>query len=673
LALAGQGKTRDAIEQFQSLVDDGVAPPEVYHNLGLLLLGQGDPSGARDQLQEAVARRPNLVMSWIYLGRVHTEQNQLDLAADFYRRAIEIEPAAARAYGELCRVLMASGRQADAFRYWRHAAQMASTDQPAEGPSAAAPERISLMPIPAPPLDGLEPGVAEQISALQQYFTETVAESNDSPETLIQLFATLGQLYHAHELMDSAEACYLNAARLAPRDFRWRHLLGVLYAEQGNGPAAIDHFQAAVRLQPAYEATRLRLGRLDLERQQLDDARQQFEAALKINPDSAAALDGLGQVAFAAGAYPEAIQRFQAALERAPAADAIHQSLAAAYRELGRKEEADAHLAKKGAVKPPLADPLLDGLQERFRGDGLKLVQGYVAFNAGRFEDAVEFFARAVQDDPRNARALVNLGSSLARAGDVDGAIEHFRKALEADPERTSAHLSLGVLLADKEEFAAATAHLRTVVKADPLSVPASRRLAQVLLQVGQDDAALAEYRRLMTIAPGEEGGSRELADLLVRRGDFQEAIDVLTAAYEQKPESDQTACALARLLASCPQRELRDGPRAVELATKAYENTDREEYAEVLAIALAETGRCNEAVAIQKKLIAKARKIQNQEIEQRLTKALRHYEQGPPCRPLAETQEADEPVPEAQSKPDDTESADPKNAADTVPGTTQP
>jgi tetratricopeptide (TPR) repeat protein len=673
LALAGQGQNAEAIEQFRSLVDDGVASPEVHHNLGLLLLSQGDRKGAQEQLEQAVAGRPNLLMAWIYLGHIHKELNQLDFAADFYRRAIEIEPAAGRVYGDLCRVLMAAGKQAESFRYWRHAAQMAGTDQPAEGPARTESDRIALMPIPAPPLTGLEPDIASEIGALQQYFTETVAGSDKSPDTLVQLFATLGQLYHAHKLMDSAEACYLNAARLAPRDFRWRYLLGVLHAQQGSGPNAIDHFLAAARLQPAYEATWLRLGKLQLQRKQLDDARQQFETALTVNADSAAALYGLGQVALAAGDYADAIPRFQAALERAPAADAIHQSLAAAYRELGQQQEADSHLSKKGSVEPPLTDPLVDGLSERFRGDGLKLVRGYVAFNAGRFEDAVEFFARAVQDDPKNARAHVNLGSSLARAGDVDGAIEHYEKALEIDPDRTSAHLSLGVLRADREEFEAAIKHLRAVVKADSLSALASRRLAQALRQDGQDDAALIEYRRLMTIAPDDEGGMLELANLLVRREDFREAIDLLAAANEKNPDSDQTADALARLLASCPQTELRNGERAVELATRAYQSSKREEHAEVLAMALAEAGRCDEAVAIQKKLIAKARKIQNEKIEKRLTEALRRYEQGPPCRPLAPGQKSDDPVPEPETKPDDTDPSDPKSAAEATPGTAQP
>ena len=29
----------------------------------------------------------------------------------------------------------------------------------------------------------------------------------------------LGQIYHAYELMDSAEACYVNALRISPADF----------------------------------------------------------------------------------------------------------------------------------------------------------------------------------------------------------------------------------------------------------------------------------------------------------------------------------------------------------------------------------------------------------------------------------------------------------------------
>lgn len=94
-----------------------------------------------------------------------------------------------------------------------------------------------------------------------------------------------------------------------------------------------------------------------------------------------------------------------------------------------------------------------------------------------------------------------------------------------------------------------------------------------------------------------------ELAD----RGEYADAL----AHYERAIllGSDSLDCEVyvfaAWLLATCPNTKLRNGPRAVELATKACEDSDYEPWPlTVLAAAYAQCGDFTKAIAAQTKAI---------------------------------------------------------------------
>ncbi len=465
-----------------------------------------------------------------------------------------------------------------------------------------------LLPFVPPELEHLEGAVASQLRETQDLLASILAEPGTSPAALADAFGQAGRLYHAYELAEPAAVCYANAARLAPRDFRWTYLLAVLDHQEGRIDEATSGYQRALERAPSSLPARVRLGQAYLAVRRLDDARTVLERVLETAPASAAALAGLGQVALSEKRYGEAVERLQAALAAAPQADRLHHPLGLAYRGLGDMDKAREHLQLRGKVGVKPADPLIDDLPALKTGERVFLLRGQMAFRAGRFPEAVEAFRAALAAEPGSVRARVNLGSALAQAGDRDAAVTSYREALELDPDNRTARFNLGVLLLQAGDAAGAAAALEGAVELDPADVEARLELSRALRVLGRTEEALVHAARSVELDPARPDGRLLEAQILVRQGRFGDAVSRLEAAHALMPEAGQIVAALAKLLAAGPDLAQRDGARAVDLAQRVYQATGDVRHAETLAMALAEAGRCDEAEDWQRRALAAAR-----------------------------------------------------------------
>ena len=491
---------------------------------------------------------------------------------------------------------------------------------------------VELLPFVPPALEHLEDAVASQLRETEQLLASIRADPQASPEALADAFGQAGRLYHAYELAEPAAVCYANAARLSPRDFRWTYLLAVLDHQEGRLDEAVAGYERALLLQGSSLPARVRLGEAFLALRRLDEARGSLSRVLEIEPGNAAALAGLGQVALSEKRYEVAVERLEAALATTPEANRLHHPLGLAYRGLGDMDKAREHLGKRGKVGVKPADPLVDELPGLKTGERVFLLRGHMAFRAGRYEEAVEAYRAALAARPDSVRAKVNLGSALAQNGDREGAIASYREALEIEPGNRTARFNLGVLLAQAGDAEGAATALEAAVDLAPDDVEARLELARMLRRLGRGDAALAQASRAVELDPALEEGRLLEAQALVQLGRFAAARERLEAAHALMPEAGRIVAALAKLLAACPDLSQRDGPRAVGLANAVYQATGSIHHAETLAMALAESGRCEEATELQQRAVAAAREAGAEEIAKSLTETLALLERRP-CR----------------------------------------
>jgi tetratricopeptide (TPR) repeat protein len=429
----------------------------------------------------------------------------------------------------------------------------------ADDADVIAPPRGGLEPVPLPRVGELEPAVQEHLRDTRQAFTTAVSRGG-SGNAIGSAYGALARVLHAYELFDSAEPAYRNAVRLAAGDATWRYLLGYLYQQTGRLQDGAGQFEAARRLQPDWRTTAVRLGQVYLQLNRLNDAREQFQSAVATFP--AVARNGLGETALREGRFSEAIDHFRAVLERVPTATAAEYSLAMAYRGAGRLDDARTHLGRRGSGTVRMADPLVDGLGALVRGERLLVIQGRRLYDTGQFEAAADSFRRALDASPDSAAARGNLGLALAQLGKLDDAVDHLQRAFRDAP--------------------------------DDIAIRST--LVRGLLRLSRYDDAIAALRRIATIDPDNEETIVSLAIVLSNRGRFSEAVALLDEAQQRRPGAGAVATTLARLRASAPDRSVRDGTRAMDLAMRAFDEHGTAADAETMALALAELQRCAEA-----------------------------------------------------------------------------
>jgi tetratricopeptide (TPR) repeat protein len=487
-----------------------------------------------------------------------------------------------------------------------------------------------LEPVDPPPLGAFEAAVADHIREAHAAVA-ALDSSRAGARELAAAYGELGRVYHAYGLFEPAEAAYRNAARLAPRDARWPHLLGYLYQQTGRFEEAVRALETARSLAPEQRVLEARLAETYLSLNRLTEARALFERIVESFP--AVARHGLGEVALRLGQFDEAISHFQFVLERVPGATAVHYQLAMAYRGLGRLDHAKKHLERRGSGTVWAADPVVDALQTLVRGERALLMLGRRAYEAGQFAAAADAFRRAIEAAPESPSARVGLGLALAQLGKADAAREEFQRALALDPGDVGAHAGLGQLLAREGRDGEAVEHLRAAFDQAPADAVVRADLVRALLRLGRDEAAIEVLVRAMSADPDDEDTVVLLAILLADRGRFRDAIAVLDQSHNRFPDRPATATTLARLLASAPDSSVRDGARALELALTVHAFDPAPAHAETVALALAELERCGEAAAWLQKAIEAAVGAGDKDEAARLRRERPNYETAR-CRP---------------------------------------
>jgi len=254
---------------------------------------------------------------------------------------------------------------------------------------------------------------------------------------------------------------------------------------------------------------------------------------------------------------------------------------------------------------------------------------GEIYRREGDYERARQEFEAALAIGTGQPTTMADLGAVLVRLGDMDGALARIRHALELDPELVNGHYNLGVCLALGGELERARISYRRTLELDPEHIDARVNLGDLLLRSGRAAEARVELERVVALDPRVVEARYNLALALLQEGERGAAIGQLFAALEIEPEMLPAASALAWILATDSDPELRDGHEALRLAELCLRlaGDGNARLLETAAAASAEVGDLEAAVRWQKSALAAAPPGLRQAAQERL--AL--YEAGRP------------------------------------------
>ena len=218
----------------------------------------------------------------------------------------------------------------------------------------------------------------------------------------------------------------------------------------------------------------------------------------------------------------------------------------------------------------------------------------------GKIDEALTHYEQAVRalPDRRGLSCVAWRLRWLAQAGTIEPSPSGARP-FGWPPTIWQARLGLADALLAGGDAGEAVAQCREILKQEPGAIEAIVILGAALAAEGQVEEAIPYLERALELDPRNARAHFHLGLALYDRGQSQSAIAHLNEAIRLQPDNVPMLWQTAWILATSPDPSVRDGARAVELATRAIQLSKGQEVRafDALAAALAETEEFSAAV----------------------------------------------------------------------------
>ncbi len=269
--------------------------------------------------------------------------------------------------------------------------------------------------------------------------------------------AELGLVYEANTLYRAAALSYTNAIELLGNPPEWIYRRAVVLEASGDPVAALADMRTAAAALQNTPVIQARLGTMLLANGDIPGAEKAFTQAIAAEakqPQPVAwpqSRVGLCQVRIAQERWIEASEILERIVAEAPGYRHAHYLLGLCYMELGREDDAEAHLQAGVNAWPEYPpdphQPRLDGFSVGFhrRMMGIEnLLMG------GQVDPAITSLEAMLLANPNNHAVLQLLGRAHLMRGDLDTGIEVLRKAEAAHPQSVDIKIELATALLNK-------------------------------------------------------------------------------------------------------------------------------------------------------------------------------------------------------------------------------
>ncbi|MEI6239008.1 MAG: tetratricopeptide repeat protein [Planctomycetia bacterium] len=352
-------------------------------------------------------------------------------------------------------------------------------------------------------------------------------------------------------------------------------------------------YDKAVELAPRDKDVRRTRGLFHLLNDEFDEARADLAVAIEEDPDDVSLLEALGMAYMMENKLDEAQKAFDKAIDIDPDAP-------------GALLQRARVLALKGEQPKAIAD--LD---------------------------------KAIELDPDDAIPLVLRARIHQQAGNTEQAQADLESVLRRRADHPAALELRGLIAAERNDYPAAIRDFRKLVSQHGDDALLVGQLGMLYLAAKQPREAIKRFTRALELDDRQFLSRRGRSDAAISIGDHKAALDDLEKALELDDDNDGVLNNLAWLLATSPDDSIRDGKRAIDLATKACEETEWKQahIISTLAASYAETGDFAKAREYSQKAVETGG--ESPEVKEQLQHELASYEAEKPWRERQELAEA--------------------------------
>lgn len=301
-------------------------------------------------------------------------------------------------------------------------------------------------------------------------------------------------------------------------------LLGTIHERQSRIDEAIAAYKSAVEANGAHEPSLLNLGALYRQREQFDDAIALYTKALEADPENVRLRNNLGVIYRLAKKYDEAEKTLRRVLARSPGNVDAYKNMAVLFLDQDKLV-----LAEQFSIEARKLDDKDAGIW-----NNLGLI--YFKRDEGRPTRALAAFRKAVELDPNNAAALMNVGAIALRYRDYDTARTTFEKVVQLDPNSFQAHLAYAYALDGGRKYPEALAAYDKATSLRGAELPDVVYSKCVLFKNQQDwKKALDTCTRFK--AMGEAGGAEFPAARLATAEEIIKSADYMVGLANRQTE----------------------------------------------------------------------------------------------------------------------------------------
>jgi tetratricopeptide (TPR) repeat protein len=231
-----------------------------------------------------------------------------------------------------------------------------------------------------------------------------------------------------------------------------------------------------------------------------------------------------------------------------------------------------------------------------------------------------------------SALDFYNRGYAANGKRDYDRAIADFNEAIRLAPNYPAAYNNRGYAWNGKKEYDRAIADFNQAITLDSNNAQAYNNRGYAWNAKKEFDKAIADFDRAIAIDPNYAHAYSNRGDAWNGKQRYDRAIADFKQAIRLDPKYLSPYNSLAWIQATCPDARFRDGRKAYENASRAYQLSGGNDawYIDTLAAAYAENGDFQQAQEWE----AKAIEMTKSEKEKRdYHSRLLLYERGKPYR----------------------------------------